>query len=36
VAFQVFGVGNWDKQVVLLKLDPALPPGPADKTGAGN
>ena len=34
VAFQVFGVGNWDKQAVLLKLDPALPPGPADKTGA--
>jgi hypothetical protein len=36
IAFQVFGVGNWDKQAVLLKLDPALPPGAADNTGAGN
>ncbi len=31
--FQIFGVGNWDKQAVLVSLDPALPPGPADKTG---
>ena len=36
IAFQVFGVGNWDKQAVLVKLDPTLTPGPADKTGAGN
>jgi hypothetical protein len=35
IAFQVFGVGNWDKQAVLLKLDPALPPGAADPVGAG-
>jgi hypothetical protein len=35
VVFQVFGVGNWDKQAVLVKLDPALPSGPADKTGPG-
>ena len=32
--FRIFGVGNWDKQAVLLKLDPALAPAPADKTGA--
>ena len=33
VVFRVFGVGNWDRQAVLLKLDPALKAGPADKTG---
>jgi hypothetical protein len=33
IAFQVFGVGNWDKQAVLLKLDPALQPAPADPAG---
>jgi len=36
VVFRVFGEGNWDKQAVLLKLDPALQPAPADKTGAGH
>ena len=35
VVFRVFGEGNWDKQAVLLKLDPALKPGAADKSGAG-
>ena len=35
IVFRVFGEGNWDKQAVLLKLDPALQPGPADKSGAG-
>jgi len=25
--FRVFGVDNWDKQAVLLKLDPAVQPG---------
>ena len=35
IVFRVFGEGNWDKQAVLLKLDPALQPGPADKTGTG-
>ncbi|HET9482701.1 MAG TPA: hypothetical protein VFO79_01985 [Xanthomonadales bacterium] len=29
IVFRVFGVGNWDKQAVLLKLDPALAPAPA-------
>jgi hypothetical protein len=29
VVFRVFGEGNWDKQAVLLKLDPKLPPAPA-------
>jgi hypothetical protein len=29
VTFRVFGVNNWDKQAVLLKLDPALAPAPA-------
>jgi hypothetical protein len=35
IVFRVFGVGNWDKQAVLLTLDPKLQPGPADKAGAG-
>lgn len=35
IVFRVFGEGNWDKQAVLLTLDPKLQPGPADKTGAG-
>ena len=26
IVFRVFGEGNWDKQAVLLKLDPALKP----------
>jgi len=29
IVFRVFGVGNWDKQAVLLKLDPAIAPTPA-------
>lgn len=29
VVFRVFGVDNWDMQAVLLKLDPALKPAPA-------
>ncbi len=29
IVFRVFGVGNWDKQAVLLRLDPALAPAPA-------
>jgi hypothetical protein len=29
VVFRVFGVGNWDKQAVLLRLDPTLAPAPA-------
>jgi hypothetical protein len=28
---RVFGQGNWDKQAVLLKLDAALAPAPAEK-----
>jgi len=35
VVFRVFGEGNWDKQAVLLKLDPALQPAAADKAGSG-
>jgi hypothetical protein len=33
IVFRVFGEGNWDKQAVLLKLDPALKPVAADKAG---
>lgn len=29
IVFRVFGVDNWDKQAVLLRLDPALAPAPA-------
>jgi len=29
IVFRVFGVGNWDKQAVLLKLDPAVAPAAA-------
>jgi hypothetical protein len=35
IVFRVFGEGNWDKQAVLLKLDPKLQPVAADKTGGG-
>jgi hypothetical protein len=35
IVFRVFGVGNWDKQAVLLTLDPKLAPAAADKTGVG-
>ncbi len=31
IVLRVFGEGNWDKQAVLLKLDPALKPAPAEK-----
>lgn len=33
IVFRVFGVGNWDKQAVLLKLDPALKPAAASGGG---
>jgi hypothetical protein len=33
IVFRVFGEGNWDKQAVLLKLDPTLQPIAADKSG---
>lgn len=29
IVFRVFGVDNWDKQAVLLKLDPAIAPATA-------
>jgi hypothetical protein len=29
IVFRVFGVDNWDKQAVLLKLDPKIAPAPA-------
>ena len=35
IVFRVFGEGNWDKQAVLLTLDPTLKPGVADKSGTG-
>jgi len=35
IVFRAFGEGNWDKQAVLLTLDPKLQPGAADKSGAG-
>jgi len=36
VVIRLYGTGNWDKQAVLLKLDPKIAPGPADKgTPAG-
>jgi len=35
IVFRAFGEGNWDKQAVLLTLDPKLTPGVAEKTGAG-
>jgi hypothetical protein len=35
IVFRIFGEGNWDKQAVLLTLDPALKPSAADKSGAG-
>jgi hypothetical protein len=34
LVFRIFGKGNWDRQAVLVTLDPALKPGPVDKTGA--
>jgi hypothetical protein len=36
IVFRVFGEGNWDKQAVLLTLDPKLQPGPANKKAVGN
>jgi len=33
LVFRIFGEGNWDRQAVLVSLDPALPPAPAEKTG---
>ncbi len=35
IVFRAFGVGNWDKQTVLLTLDPKLAPSAADKSGVG-
>lgn len=35
MVFRVFGEGNWDKQAVLLKVDPKLQPVAANKAGAG-
>ena len=34
LVFRIFGVGNWDRQAVLVNLDPALQPGPAGTAGA--
>ncbi|MCC6133408.1 MAG: hypothetical protein IT186_26050 [Acidobacteria bacterium] len=34
LVFRVFGKNNWDRQAVLVNLDPALKPGPADTAGA--
>jgi hypothetical protein len=31
IVFRIFGEGNWDRQAVLVSLDPALKPGPAEK-----
>jgi len=31
VVFRIYGTGNWDRQAVLLKLDPKITPGAADK-----
>ena len=37
VVFRIYGTGNWDRQAVLLKLDPKIAPGPANKgTAAGS
>jgi hypothetical protein len=33
LVFRIFGVGNWDRQAVLVSLDPALQPGPPEKAG---
>ena len=33
IVFRIFGQGNWDRQAVLVSLDPALKPGPAEKAG---
>lgn len=33
LVFRIFGVGNWDRQAVLVNLDPALKPVPAEKAG---
>jgi hypothetical protein len=36
VVFRIYGTGNWDRQAVLLKLDPKIAPAPANKgTGTG-
>lgn len=32
VVFRIFGVDNWDRQAVLMQLDPALKPAAAEKT----
>ena len=34
IVFRAFGEGNWDKQAVLLTLDPKLAPGAANKSGS--
>jgi hypothetical protein len=31
LVFRISGEGNWDRQAVLVSLDPALKPGPAGK-----
>lgn len=31
LVFRIFGEGNWDRQAVLVSLDPALKPGTAEK-----
>ncbi|MCM3876519.1 MAG: hypothetical protein NEA02_08875 [Thermoanaerobaculia bacterium] len=33
LVFRIFGVGNWDRQAVLVNLDPALKPGPTGNGG---
>ena len=33
LVFRIFGAGNWDRQAVLVSLDPELKPPPAGKTG---
>ncbi len=35
VVFRIYGTGNWDKQAVLLKLDPKVAPAPVNKGTAG-
>jgi hypothetical protein len=33
LVFRIFGAGNWDRQAVLVSLDPELKPPAAGKTG---
>jgi hypothetical protein len=33
IVFRIFGLGNWDRQAVLVSLDPTLKPGLPEKTG---